>query len=309
MVTLNLLAMTADEVVMKDYLENTVSEELAAKINNGVQIEKDGKFLTNKKSLQHFINFYAAEQAHKLLQQGAKGVGVYKDAIFAWLITYFQDDSVQGKLYNLDGTEYQPPKPKATIPTATATKKPAAVIPAKPKPMTLFDMMANQEQQAKLAEFEAGEPEVAVIEEQEQESDEIELTEEEQNDALDELAKEEQSIETQSIKPEAAPEVVKQPVSEVKPVSTEDKLRETIAARYPHPLNNIIVCGMPPAVKSTSSNTETIPSDVDKKNLIQVNETHCADKITGEVYERPASKAVPDFIISLFGNALKVEVV
>ena len=46
--TLHLTATTIEEKALKEYLEQTVSEELADKINNGVPVEKDGKKLISK---------------------------------------------------------------------------------------------------------------------------------------------------------------------------------------------------------------------------------------------------------------------
>lgn len=294
MITLNLTAMTTNEIIIKDYLENNVSETLAEKINNGVRIEKDGKTFINKKTLATFWD-YANKEAEKQITQrkGVVVVPVYKDAIFSWAIHYFEEDSIEGQLYNLDGTEYKP----APIKKPTTSKP---VTPAKPKPMDLFDMMNTQNQEAKLAEFEAGVPEVA-LDEDEQVSDEPELNEEEQDAALDELAQESE--------PTTPSEAAKKSVVDVSPVSREQKyLKEQIATNYKHPLNNIMFCGMPPVAESKSADAEPIPSDVDKKKLIQVSETLCADTSTGIVYERPAADAIPSFITKLFGNALKIEV-
>ena len=158
MITLNLAAMTADQIVMKDYLENNVSEALAEKINNGVRIEKDGKTLINKKTLENFIDTYAYEQAKKQVKQGAQGVGIYRDAIFNWLITYFEEDSIIGILYNEDGTEYKPPAPKYTSPApkAATTKAKSSSEPSLKK-VSMFDMMNEQ----KLEDFKIDEPEQA----------------------------------------------------------------------------------------------------------------------------------------------------
>ena len=49
MIALNLITTTAEQIVFKDYLENTVSETLAEKINNGVRIEKDGKTMDEQR--------------------------------------------------------------------------------------------------------------------------------------------------------------------------------------------------------------------------------------------------------------------
>ena len=54
---LNLKATTQEEQVLLDYLQETVSDTLADKINNGVVIEKDGKKLISKKTLNSFIRF------------------------------------------------------------------------------------------------------------------------------------------------------------------------------------------------------------------------------------------------------------
>ena len=51
---------------IKDYLENNASQTLADKINNGVQIEKDGKTLINKKDLESFMK-YASQEAQKTI--------------------------------------------------------------------------------------------------------------------------------------------------------------------------------------------------------------------------------------------------
>ena len=67
MITLNLQAESPEFQALKAYLEENVSEILADKINNGVKIEKDGKTLINKKTLETFMD-YAHGQA-KILQQ------------------------------------------------------------------------------------------------------------------------------------------------------------------------------------------------------------------------------------------------
>ena len=63
--TLNLTATRPEEVKVKEYLENNVSEVLAEKINNGVQVVKDGKTFLNKKTLETFGK-YAYGEAQKL---------------------------------------------------------------------------------------------------------------------------------------------------------------------------------------------------------------------------------------------------
>ena len=67
---LNLEAKTKEQELVKAYLEDNASEVLAEKINNSVSIEKDGKILTNKKTLDSFMK-YASEEARKLASKGA----------------------------------------------------------------------------------------------------------------------------------------------------------------------------------------------------------------------------------------------
>ena len=66
MIQLNLVANTEPEKRILEYLQNNVSENLAEKINNGTPFEKDGKPLTNKKTLAGFMK-YACDKARKAL--------------------------------------------------------------------------------------------------------------------------------------------------------------------------------------------------------------------------------------------------
>lgn len=112
MIVLNLKTETEEQEIIKNYLEQNVSEVLAKKINNGVFITKDGKQLLNKKDLAGFWQF-ASKEAQKLAKQGARVKAVKDDKVFGWAIHYFEEDSIEGRLYNPDGTEY---KPKITTP-------------------------------------------------------------------------------------------------------------------------------------------------------------------------------------------------
>ena len=62
MTELNLKTNDSSEEKVLNYLIENASEILADKINNGVQIEKDGKTLINKKTLEGFMK-YACEEA------------------------------------------------------------------------------------------------------------------------------------------------------------------------------------------------------------------------------------------------------
>ena len=69
MAQLKLTANTPSEQRILEYLQNNASETLAEKINNGTPFEKDGKPLTNKKSLSGFMK-YACGEARNLAANG-----------------------------------------------------------------------------------------------------------------------------------------------------------------------------------------------------------------------------------------------
>ena len=147
MAELNLTATDSRQQTVLEHLIPIVSETLAEKINNGVYIEKDGKRLLNKKDLATFME-YATEQTKNTIaeqqRKGAQAVCVHGDDIMSWAIHYFEEDSIIGKLFNEDGTEYEPPKPvkKAKPTTPVVPYTPPA---PKPKPqMSIFDLMDEQ---------------------------------------------------------------------------------------------------------------------------------------------------------------------
>ena len=134
---LNLEAKDETQKIIKEYLEEHVSVTLAEKINNGVLIQKDGKSLLNKKSMDGCIEF-SAQEAQKLVEKGARAACIRDCVVFGWAIHYFEEDAIEGTLYNPDGTEY---KPKTTVPpvNTSITYSPPAT---KPKPqMSLFDLL------------------------------------------------------------------------------------------------------------------------------------------------------------------------
>ncbi len=134
MIKLNLETNEKEYEIIKEYLENNVSEELADKINNGIKIIKDNKTLINKKTLDTFMQ-YANEEARKLAQQGANYACIEDKTVFGWAIHYFEEDSIEGKLYDEDGTEYKP-EIKITTPSKPTTKS-----KQENKQPTLFELM------------------------------------------------------------------------------------------------------------------------------------------------------------------------
>lgn len=134
MIKLNLETNKKEYEIIKEYLENNVSEELANKINNGVKIVKDNKSLINKKTLETFMQ-YANEEARKLAQQGANYACIEDKTVFGWAIHYFEENELEGKLYNEDGTEYKP-EIKVITPSKPITKP-----KQENKQPTLFELM------------------------------------------------------------------------------------------------------------------------------------------------------------------------
>ena len=140
MTNLNLTANGKPQELILAYLQENVSDVLAEKINNGVYIEKDGKRLLSKKDLDGFMRF-ASDEAKKLAEKNARSACVEDKIVYGWAIHYFEENSIEGTLYNEDGTEYKPvvkAAPKAEVKKAE-----------KPKPTTrqasLFDMIADTE--------------------------------------------------------------------------------------------------------------------------------------------------------------------
>ena len=139
MIALNLETKNGSQRRIKAYLEQNASEVLAEKINNGVRIEKDGKTLINKKDLDGFWA-YACKKAHE------SGDDYTEDeTVFGWAVHYFEENEIEGTLYNEDGTKYELPKP-------VYKPVPAPVVQEKPKPkkaqITLFDLMENGDNKA-----------------------------------------------------------------------------------------------------------------------------------------------------------------
>ena len=131
MPTLNLKANNDSQKRVKEYLEQSASDMLADKINFGIEIEKDGKTLINKKTLDGFMK-YATEEARKIAEKGSQYACVSDDVVFGWAIHYFEEDSIVEKLYNEDGTEYQVKKPAPKKTKPAETKKPEPKPEPKP---------------------------------------------------------------------------------------------------------------------------------------------------------------------------------
>lgn len=133
MIKLNLTPQNKQEELILDYLQNNASETLADKINNGTPFEKDSTPLLNKKTLSGFMK-YACDEARNHAEKGANSACIDDATVYGWAIHYFEEESIEGTLYTIDGTEYKPVvvKPKTT---QKSTYTPTSV--AKPKPQNL----------------------------------------------------------------------------------------------------------------------------------------------------------------------------
>ena len=122
MIKLNLTPQNKQEELILNYLQNNASETLAYKINNGTPFEKDGKPLLNKKTLSGFMK-YACDEARNLAEKGANSTCIDDATVYGWAIHYFEEESIEGTLYTIDGAEYKP-APKKVVNSKPATSKP-----------------------------------------------------------------------------------------------------------------------------------------------------------------------------------------
>lgn len=138
---LNLTAQNKQEELILNYLQNNASETLADKINNGTPFEKDGHSLTNKKTLSDFMR-YACNEAKSLAKKGATSTFIDDQTVYGWAIHFFEEDSIEGTLYTIDGAEYKP----------AVKRVESNAVKAKPEPkkqenvqFSFFDNLTEQE--------------------------------------------------------------------------------------------------------------------------------------------------------------------
>ena len=188
---LNLETKTKEQELIKQYLEENVNETLANKINNGVKIEKDNKILINKKDLVSFMK-YANQEARKLAEKAANSACIEDKVVYGWAIHYFEEDSIEGILFNEDGTEYK-----------VEIKKTTPKIESKPEPKkpekqqaTLFDLMSfdtsqkqEKDEETEPTTEELNEPPIE-YEVEETDNDIKDFSEQEIDEELDKVANE-----------------------------------------------------------------------------------------------------------------------
>ena len=179
---LNLEPKTKPQELILAYLEKNATETLIEKINNGVPIEKDGKAFISKKTLDGFMK-YAETEARKLAEKGANSACVEDTIVYGWAMHYFEEDDIEGTLYNEDGTEFKP-APKQ----APAKVKKIEAKKQDSRQASLFDFMEPQqpEQEAK---------------DDERDDEDDQPSQEEIDEILAELAEEEAKAEVKPQKP------------------------------------------------------------------------------------------------------------
>ena len=138
---LNLKANTPAEQKILEYLQNNASETLANKINNGTPFEKDGKPLLNKKTLTGFMK-YACEEARKTVENGSPSACIEDSVVYGWAVHYFEEESIEGTLYALDGEEYKPAVKAKNAQKSTYT--PTSASKPQNQQASLFDIISQE---------------------------------------------------------------------------------------------------------------------------------------------------------------------
>ena len=148
---LNLKANTPSEQKILEYLQNNASETLANKINNGTPFEKDGNPLLNKKTLSGFMK-YACDEARKLAEKGANSACIDDATVYGWAVHYFEEESIEGTLYTLDGEEYKPAVKAKNAQKSTYT--PTSAPKQQNQQASLFDIISQENNTAETTEKE-----------------------------------------------------------------------------------------------------------------------------------------------------------
>ena len=138
---LNLKANTPAEQRILEYLQNNANETLAEKINNGTPFKKDGEPLINKKTLAGFMK-YACEEARKAVESGSSSACIENLVVYGWAVHYFEEESIEGTLYTLDGEEYKPTVKAKNIQKSTYT--PTSAPKQQNQQASLFDIISQE---------------------------------------------------------------------------------------------------------------------------------------------------------------------
>lgn len=176
MIELNLIAKNAKQQQVLDYLQENVSEVLAEKINKGVHVTVDGKELISVKDLSLFWD-YAGEELKKTIpkqeQKGCVIVSTTNEDVFGMAIHYFEEDSILGKLFNLDGTEYKTEAQKTGTTTSVKTTPKKKNAPSDGQ-ISIFDFNIEDNEQNEAATTTEEVDDIEDDQDEDEEQDDIE---------------------------------------------------------------------------------------------------------------------------------------
>ena len=327
--TLNLTATNRQEEIIKQYLENNVSESLAEKINNGVKTEKDGKTLISKKNLTGFFK-YATEEARKQAEKGANSAMIEEKVVYGWAMHYFEEDSILGTLYNEDGTEYKPVVKKASKPTVTTTPTPYNPPVKKPEPqMSFFDMLSPKKEEPMQEETKptlSYKAQVAMTSQPDPLYDEP--TEEDIQDAFEELEKEEIKEEkpTNPIYTKYLELQKQYPYSIIAyrlgdfyevfgdgAIKVSNELELTLTGRDFGLKERVSMVGFPYHVKENyfekiAKFSELVIYDNNNITIYTCDKKPCIiDMETGEITNNETSNPIMDDLLKIFGNDMEIQ--
>ena len=99
---------------------------------------------------------YACSEARNLAAKDETAACVEDSVVYGWAIHYFEEDSIEGTLYTLDGSEYIPEKKSAhvsgqTAKTSVASATPPIVSTPQNKQESLFDMLSSEQSVPEIA--------------------------------------------------------------------------------------------------------------------------------------------------------------
>lgn len=99
---------------------------------------------------------YACSEARNLAAKDETAACVEDSVVYGWAIHYFEEDSIEGTLYTLDGSKYIPEKKSAhvsgqTAKTSVASATPPIVSTPQNKQESLFDMLSSEQSVPEIA--------------------------------------------------------------------------------------------------------------------------------------------------------------
>ena len=85
---------------------------------------------------------YACDEARKLAEKGANSACIEDSTVYGWAVHYFEEESIEGTLYTLDGEEYKPAVKTKNAQKSTYT--PTSVPKPQNQQASLFDIISQE---------------------------------------------------------------------------------------------------------------------------------------------------------------------